>query len=277
MQERAARFDADGVITEAACETILSGDLTGDDSGDFNALAGTVPANFDNNAYHVVSATAGAVLLDGFTICGGNADGAGDLLPRGGGISLTGGATVATLANLTVTGNASSISGGGISIQNSSSATLTGGTITNNKSPIGGGILVLTGNATFTLYSGRIANNAATAGQGLGGGLLVYQGTFIMYGGVFSGNTASTNGGGVDVKSSPATFTMYGGTIYGTDAPAELQNYAGIGPAYRAEITGPVFLIGTRYSLGYGVALSATLDADVNLATTGLTIYAATP
>jgi hypothetical protein len=278
MAARAARFDADGVITDAACETILSGDLTGDDSGVFDALNGDVPVNFDNNAYHVVSATAGAVLLDGFTIRSGNTDGASTLM--GGGIYLTGtssASVAATLVNLTITGNAATSNAGGIVID-FSAATLTGVTITNNKSNnAGGGVYVRNAGATFTLYSGRIANNAATAGQGLGGGLLVYQGTFIMYGGVFSGNTASIKGGGVDVEISPATFTMYGGTIYGTDAPSDLQN-AGTGAAYNASYNASVFPIGTRYSLGYGVALSAPLTTAVSL--TGAhneTLNAATP
>ena len=50
-------------------ETILSGDLNGDDK------AGCI--NIGDNSYHVITAVnaSGSTLLEGFTICGGNADG----------------------------------------------------------------------------------------------------------------------------------------------------------------------------------------------------------
>ncbi len=56
-----------------AYETILSGDLLGNDGPDF--------ANSDENSFHVVtgSGTNATAVLDGFTITGGNADGSSDI------------------------------------------------------------------------------------------------------------------------------------------------------------------------------------------------------
>ncbi|MBM6905903.1 S-layer homology domain-containing protein [Collinsella tanakaei] len=55
---------------------------------------------------------------------------------------------------------------------------------------------------TFNMYGGQISGNTATGDEGYGGGVYVFGGaTFNMYGGEISGNAASTNGGGVAVRS----------------------------------------------------------------------------
>lgn len=55
---------------------------------------------------------------------------------------------------------------------------------------------------TFNMYGGQISGNTATGDEGYGGGVYVFGGaTFNMYGGEISGNTASTMGGGVAVRS----------------------------------------------------------------------------
>ncbi|MDN0054422.1 S-layer homology domain-containing protein [Collinsella ihumii] len=55
---------------------------------------------------------------------------------------------------------------------------------------------------TFNMYGGQISGNTATGDEGYGGGVYVFGGaTFKMYGGEISGNAASTNGGGVAVRS----------------------------------------------------------------------------
>jgi len=79
-----------------AHETILSGDLNGNDTAD--------PATWMDNVYHVVTAsyTNATAVLDGFTISGGNADGTGaDAL--GSGIYLSAGKP--TLRNIRLAGN----------------------------------------------------------------------------------------------------------------------------------------------------------------------------
>ncbi len=63
-------------------ETILSGDLNGDDGPDFT--------NYDENAYHVVSATdnENSIIFDGLTITGGHTPGNRALVAYGGGMYL---------------------------------------------------------------------------------------------------------------------------------------------------------------------------------------------
>ena len=68
--------------------------------------------------------------------------------------------------------------------------------------------------------SGTLIMNAGsrisdTRVSGSGGGVYIFQGTFIMNGGTISGNTATGNGGGVSIS---GTFTMNGGTITGNTA-----------------------------------------------------------
>lgn len=64
-------------------ETILSGDLQGDDGADF--------ANYDDNSYHVIlgSGTDETAVLNGFVVTSGNAEGPGESpLHKGGGICI---------------------------------------------------------------------------------------------------------------------------------------------------------------------------------------------
>jgi hypothetical protein len=84
-------------------ETILSGDLNGDDGPDF--------ANNGENSYHVVigSGTNATAVLDGFTITGGNAN---DSYPNNCGAAIAFGS--ATITNCTITGNWAANYGGGL-------------------------------------------------------------------------------------------------------------------------------------------------------------------
>ena len=85
---------------------------------------------------------------------------------------------------------------------------ITGG---NQSSRSGGGVLV---SGTFKMYGGNITGNSASQGGG------VYVGTssaaFTLYGGSIHGNTASSSGGGVYV--SFGNFEMNGGSIAGNTA-----------------------------------------------------------
>ncbi|MDR1324712.1 MAG: right-handed parallel beta-helix repeat-containing protein, partial [Treponema sp.] len=75
-------------------------------------------------------------------------------------------------------------------------------------SDCGSGVRVEGG--TFTMYGGEISGNSASS---WGGGVFIYNGAFIMHDGIISGNS-SPNGGGVHL-SDKCTFTMKGGTISG--------------------------------------------------------------
>jgi parallel beta-helix repeat protein len=63
------------------------------------------------------------------------------------------------------------------------------------------------------MSGGTISNNTASS---YGGGVNLWQSTFIMSGNsVISGNTATSGGGGGVSMSNSSTFTMKGGTISG--------------------------------------------------------------
>ncbi len=92
-------------------ETILSGDLAGNDAPGF--------INRQENSYHVVLGELRQpypledTLLDGFTVTGGNADGQSGYDGRGGGILINIDCAL-TVRNCTITGNRAEYSGGGM-------------------------------------------------------------------------------------------------------------------------------------------------------------------
>jgi len=153
-------------------ETILSGDLAGNDVGRTNNA---------ENSYHVVMMYANsqsitnATILDGFTIEGGNAndfsvgyDGVG----QGAGIYICGeySKNVApVLKNLIVRNNSSYINGGGIAITLTSSNSIANPTLENilfenNTSQNGGGLALGSGFSTNATQASNLVfkNNSAT-------------------------------------------------------------------------------------------------------------------
>lgn len=240
----------------AAYETILSGDLNGDDGPNF--------ANNGENSYHVVKGggTDSSAVLDGLVITAGNANGTN---PQncGGGIYNSGGSP--TISNCTFSNNSASNSGGGIY---KGSSTITSCLfICNTSAKYGGALCTCYGpisNCSFvgnysSLYGGaiydcsgpvvgcKIAGN--TAGN-YGGGVYEYMqsGSFINCtftgnsaikgGGVytafrnvdvrnctFTGNSASQTGGGIWVGQ--ATYlTMFNSIMWG-DSPSEIYSNNG--------------------------------------------------
>jgi len=217
-------------------ETILSGDLLGnDDPDDWHTKV--------ENSYHVVTGngTDANAVLDGFTVSGGNAnrvhhsEGGGmynwDSSPtitnctfRGNGATYGGGMSNynnsnPTLTNCTFIGN--SAGGGGGMYNRESSPTLSNCTFTGNTAGTGGGMYNWESNPTLSgcsfignwggfgggiysyLSSPIIANctiseNIAAANVGLGGGGLAYfRGSPTITNCVISGNRSSWYGGGV--------------------------------------------------------------------------------
>lgn len=85
------------------------------------------------------------------------------------------------------------------------------GKITHASGGTGCGVYISGG--TFNMYGGSITGNTATDGKGRGGGVYVTSGggAFKMFGGSITGNKA-TDGGGVYVNSY-GNFTMTGGSI----------------------------------------------------------------
>lgn len=79
---------------------------------------------------------------------------------------------------------------------------------------------VLVSNGTFNMYGGSITGNTA---QYFGGGVSVYKGTFNMFDGTISGNkvtsaTMQSHGGGGVWVHTTGTFCMKGGSITGNTA-----------------------------------------------------------
>jgi hypothetical protein len=90
---------------------------------------------------------------------------------------------------------------------------MTSGEITDNiAGGAGGGVRIRPG-SRFILEGGKISGNTASTD---GGGISMGGQSFTMTGGQISGNTAATGGGGVRVSS--GTFSMTGGEISGNTA-----------------------------------------------------------
>ena len=108
-----------------------------------------------------------------------------------------------TMTAGTIKDNVASSEGGGIAIATTKTADISGGLITSNDAKSGGGIYTA---GTLTL-SGTVAitnNTSTTTGAGVGisspngaGADTTKFGKLIMQGGTISGNTATTNGGGI--------------------------------------------------------------------------------
>ncbi|MHC4671114.1 MAG: right-handed parallel beta-helix repeat-containing protein [Planctomycetota bacterium] len=191
-----------------ADETILSGDLNGDDN---------TGGNNNENSYHVTtgSSTDSTTVLDGFTITAGNADGS-DPRSRGGGMYNDNGSP--TITNCTFRGNSANYDGGGMYNRENSSPTLTDCTFSGNSAGEAGGMLnrdnsspTLT-NCTFSgnsakyrcggMYNSRFSNptltNCTFSGNSAksGGGMYNYDSDPTMINCTFSGNSASGHDGG---------------------------------------------------------------------------------
>ena len=182
---------------------ILSGDLQQDDANsDGNFIDET---NYDirnDNALHVVqiSNTDQTTVLDGFVITAGNANGA-NPAPNagyGGGVLALNASPV--LANLVISGNNATDSGGGVYSGPTPGSQdlltpapfLSNSTITGNLAPSGGGMMIDHSTAT-RLESITFQGNAAD----FGGGLSVNSSDPVLTNLTFGANTANSNGGGI--------------------------------------------------------------------------------
>ncbi|MCL4487580.1 MAG: Ig-like domain repeat protein [Chloroflexi bacterium] len=208
----------------ATNETILSGDLKGDDSGDVTA---TNPTRSDNS-YHVVtgSGTDITAVLDGFTVTGGNANGASLPNDAGGGMdNMTGSPT---LTNLTFSGN-SAVAGGGM-YNNGSSPTLTNVTFTSNSATYGGGMIGFS-NSNPTLTNVTFSSNSAVLN---GGGMYNRSSSPTLANVTFSGNSANSGGGMIGFSNSNPTLTnvtfssnsavLNGGGMYNDGSSPKVTN-----------------------------------------------------
>ncbi len=168
-----------GQRNPAANVTTLSGDIGA--AGDAS-----------DNSYHVVWALAASgATLDGFTITGGNADGAGGNL--GGGMYNRAGSP--TLANLVFVSNSAAYAGGGMYNYDGSSPTLTNVTFQGNSSGFGGG-MVNENNSSPTLYNAVFDRNTAALD---GGGIYNHDySSPLLVNATLYGNNSGRFGGGMD-------------------------------------------------------------------------------
>jgi hypothetical protein len=228
-------------------ETILSGDLSGDDNYTVTPWTGMT-----ENSYHVIYHPKGfcmgtGTIMDGLTIQGGNAngstadaDGAGAYITQSMPISFTDvhftrnsslddGSAIylingdnAGSSQVTFTGsmflNNSSSSDATVYCTNNSSAIFRSVDFSNNTVTTDGGAFLATTSAAVTLENVSILNN--TAGND-GGGLVAISSAAVTLENVsISNNTAGNDGGGVSVRSS-ATLTGSNVLISGNSATGD--------------------------------------------------------
>lgn len=175
-------------------ETILSGDLNGDDYLD---------ANNSENSYHVVTnnATIAAPVLDGFVITGGNANGAasGGYDDGGGLHSISNSAATPRIANCLFRNNSAMGFGGGIYNQTSNSGNnfeLANCIFRKNFARYGGGVCLSSNSVgdSVTIANCMLEGNRAAHG----GGLDLISGTVHVSNCLFIDNIAEYCGGGLD-------------------------------------------------------------------------------
>jgi parallel beta-helix repeat protein len=182
-------------------ETVLSGDLAGNDVwiGDVHSLWDDT--THDENSYCVVVAdnTNTLTILDGFTISGGNADSY-DYGYRGGAILITGGGL--TVSRCRMVGNLGG-DGGAIGCFGNGSTVISNCFIGGNwASDCGGGAYVKSGSVEFRncVFSGNSAEDWG------GGGVFQSEGNSRFINCTFSGNWASDGGSGVYIVGGSAEF-----------------------------------------------------------------------
>ncbi len=210
----------------ATNETVLSGDLAGNDGPDF--------ANNTENSYCVVTAsgTSATAVLDGFTLTGGNANGSGSPYDGGGGLRCdTGSPTVAHCRFYRNWGTYA----GGMDDATSSSGTLTDCVFQQNKALYGAGGLSIYDGSNPTVLNCNFVENSSSNWGGAIRALVNCQPTII--GCVFTNNTASYGGAVASFENcQPAiagcvfsnnTATSSGGALaisfYGSGVPGTVQ------------------------------------------------------
>ena len=167
-----------------AFETVLSGDLNGDDGLDL--------ANNEENSYHIVtgSGTDTTAVLDGVTIAGGHANNGQDAEDHwGGGILNRRGSP--TVANCTFRGNTANP--GGAMYNAESSPVVSNCTFIHNRAQSGGAI-------QNAIESNPIISNCVFRGNvatSHGGAMYNYYSSPVIDSCLFSGNTTNGKGGGI--------------------------------------------------------------------------------
>ncbi|MHC4743970.1 MAG: right-handed parallel beta-helix repeat-containing protein, partial [Planctomycetota bacterium] len=264
----------------AACETVLSGDV-GENDVDIGELDDPLrhPSRSDN-CHHVVKAVAGesTIMLDGFTISGGNAHWGSS--ESGGGMVVSGGRVV--VARCKFESN-SAVYGGAMVSTRSSSIEIANSVFRGNWSYSQGGAILSGGKAFLTdcafddnvsFYGGAICSDGSTEAKRcvftgnfagwFGGSIKCWlSGPLVLSDCVFAGNTAGRGGGVFGFKTpfdiSNCLFSDnlargvqdregFGGGIY-TDsylstAPVEITECTIVGNRAAGEVGGGIYTTG---------------------------------
>jgi internalin A len=188
-------------------ETILSGDLNGDDI-DVNDFLDFVPImiqdpfwtepNREDNTYHVVtgSGTDGTATINGFTVTGGNAKPIPNI--HGGGMYIDAGSP--TVSNCKFNRNSASRSGGGMYCDNDSNPTLTNCTFAMNSGFRGGGMSNSRCNPKLTncLFTGNFTRSFLVPDLFPSGGAMYNaESSPALTNCIFSGNVSIPSGGAI--------------------------------------------------------------------------------
>jgi hypothetical protein len=187
---------------EEVNETILSGDLNGNDDFDV-ANGGYQGITGDDNCYHVFYHPDGwnisnASILDGFTITGGNANGASNPHNRAGGLYAF--SSSPTIRNVVFTSNSATSLGGAVYIYNSASE-FSNVSFLNNISDNAGAMYLYSSNSVINnaIFSGNISTTD-------GGALSTHSASPTITNALFSSNTAENNGGAIIFYSNSVQF-----------------------------------------------------------------------
>ncbi len=232
-----------------ANQTILSGDLLGDDSPNF--------AFRSDNSFHVVTGDGAneTAILDGFLITGGSADGDFSIEQRGGGMWVRYGSPL--IANCTFFENQATVNGGGLYTRDSNPTMINCIFEKNRAGGIayssGGGLLSAFGNLTLT--NCIFVNNEADRG----GGVFLTGSTAALAHCTFSGNVARTAGGAL-TSYQGSHPTLVGCILWGNQAP--------LGRSIRLEslnLQDPPTELTVSYSDIEGGAEGASVAAGSNL------------
>ncbi len=228
-------------------ETILSGDLNGNDTLGLDPCDLPNDPNHGENSYHIVtgSETNSTAILDGFIITKGNANSSSYPYSCGSGMYNNPGSP--TIINCTFTGNSAGLNGGGMYNYYFSNPTLTNCTFSSNSvKKNGGGIYNYKASPTLT----NCAFNSNSASSS-GGGMCNYDGNSIITNCIFSGNSTSRyDGGGMyNVNSNP---TINNCTFIGNSASFRgggIYNYHKASPT----LTNCAFISNSASSSGGGM------------------------
>jgi len=218
-------------------QTILSGDLLGNDGPDF--------AGNEENSAHVATVPDvlfALSLLDGFTIQGGNADLSAYPGRSGGGLWVAYFAFWAVARNCTFRGNYASGAGGAIASQGKGPLTIERCTILGNRSRFHAGG-VAGGAGTLVKSSFFLGNRAGTDGGGL-----YFADTAVDC--VFSGNIAGGAGGGA----------VYTASISGCTFSANTATTAG---GFRAGFPWSLYPVSNSILWGNDDATGSTLRGQI--------------